>query len=296
LNFRLFDCKKFKGFFMTTEEQVTQLKTVPPPWEPSQYEVAMQIADSLGEREFQPRATIAQIVRALGRTQSLALLEETRRIEAGAGIPVPDGSRRRTPGGVFFYLAYTTGKPKEGKTLRRPGYGQKQKKKKNGQSGQNQSVQSAQKRPAQPQLPIFTWENHADVFDQLAAEKGRATTVKITLVGRPGKVIDRVQCKVTTMESTKKPLLPKGLPVPEAPVTTYTVYIANKQWKKVAEAIADPEDILIVEGFPHFDGQTNSIAVFSTSVTTRNLQMAKRGGGKGKDKSAENAEQVPAAS
>ena len=31
---------------------------------------------------------------------------------------LPDGSRRRTTGGLFFHLAFTTGVPKEGRSLR----------------------------------------------------------------------------------------------------------------------------------------------------------------------------------
>lgn len=37
--------------------------------------------------------------------------------------------------------------------------------------------------------------------------------------------------------------LPKGLPVlPETAVTVYLVYIARKQWQKVAVSIQNPED------------------------------------------------------
>ncbi len=38
----------------------------------------------------------------------------------------------------------------------------------------------------------------------------------------------------------------------------------------------DPEDTLIVEGFPQLDAQTGSIAVFATNTTTRKLQQAQR--------------------
>jgi hypothetical protein len=51
---------------------------------------------------------------------------------------------------------------------------------------------------------------------------------------------------------------------------------ASKQWKKVEEAIKDPEDVLIVEGFPKTDPEVSAIAVFATNVTTKKLQMAKK--------------------
>jgi molybdopterin-guanine dinucleotide biosynthesis protein len=49
-----------------------------------------------------------------------------------------------------------------------------------------------------------------------------------------------------------------------------------KQWNKVAEAIQDPEDVLIVEGYPQLDLETRSIAVFATNTTTKKLQMAQK--------------------
>ena len=99
--------------------------------------------------------------------------------------------------------------------------------------------------------------------------------MKITLVGRPGTVIEREQYFVTIMESSKAPSLPKDVPTPAQIPTPYTVYISSKQWKKVAEAITDPEDALIIEGFPQLDMQTKTIAVFTTNVTTKKLQAAK---------------------
>src|SRR5436305_2820998 len=102
-------------------EGSTQAEHTPPrkPREPSVHETAMFIADALGETEEGPREQLVHVVWALGRTQARALLERTLEIEAGEGLLVPDGSRRRTPGGVYFYLAYTEGKPKPGKRLRR---------------------------------------------------------------------------------------------------------------------------------------------------------------------------------
>jgi hypothetical protein len=54
------------------------------------------------------------------------------------------------------------------------------------------------------------------------------------------------------------------------------VCIARKQWAKVAGAIQDPGDKLIVEGYPAFEKRLGAVAVFATNVTTKNLQAAKR--------------------
>jgi len=105
---------------------------------------------------------------------------------------------------------------------------------------------------------------------------GAATTTKMTLVGRPGKIIERNGSIMTMMESTKVPSLPKGLSAPTDTPTRYTVHISAKQWRKVEEAIKDPEDALIIEGFPKTDPEVSAIAVFTTSVTTKKLQAELR--------------------
>jgi PHAX RNA-binding domain len=245
--------------------------------EPSQAETAAMIADALGETAFGPRATITSLVRTLGRTQARALLTKTQEIEEHEGLMLPDGSRRRTPGGVFFHLAYTTGQPKHGKTLVRPQKPQRKPKHGDAQPVQDHATQKARSatEKSEPAI-VVTWDDRVAIIKEAETEKGNASTVKITLVGRPGKVLDKGAFIVTVMESTKVPMLPKGLPTPGSMTTKYCVYVAAKQWKKVAEAIVDPEDTLIIEGFPKTDAETSAIAVFTTNITTKKQQMAKR--------------------
>ncbi len=63
------------------------------------------IAKALGESDEIPLGQIAGVVRALGDELCLKLLEETQQIEAKGGMMLPDNSRKRTMGGVFFFLA-----------------------------------------------------------------------------------------------------------------------------------------------------------------------------------------------
>ncbi len=67
-------------------------------------QAASHIADTLDEHAPGPRAQIARVVRVLGIERAQAFLEQALAVEQNGGMLLPDGSRRRTPGGVFFKL------------------------------------------------------------------------------------------------------------------------------------------------------------------------------------------------
>jgi len=100
--------------------------------------------------------------------------------------------------------------------------------------------------------------------------------VKITLIGRPERVIDRDQVVIATLRGGKAPTLPKGVPAPPAEPTLFICLIGRKQWNRVAEAIQDPQDALIVEGYPVLDRQLRGIVVHVLNVTTKKQQAAQR--------------------
>jgi hypothetical protein len=227
-----------------------------------QREVATVIAERLGETYLGPRQQIYLIIRALGRTQTVVLFEQTLQIEAAGGMMLPDGSRRRTPGGVFFHLAFITGIPKPGRVLKRP----------------VSRPGGGQKTLASPTSSPFTWQDRLAVIKEIGEQKGSVNTVKITVIGTLGKYVDKGTCVVGTMQHTgeKLPGLPKGVPAPQPVKTNYVVYIGAKQWKKVAETVRDPEDALIIEGFPQIDTKTGAISVFASSVTSKKIQATTR--------------------
>ena len=63
------------------------------------------IAKALGESDEGPLAQIKAVVDNLGEQACLVLLAETEKIEKAGGLMRGDGSGRRSPGGVFFFLA-----------------------------------------------------------------------------------------------------------------------------------------------------------------------------------------------
>jgi PHAX RNA-binding domain len=81
----------------------------PKPLDPA----AQQIAATLGETEPVPLMHIRRIVQTLGPERALQLLEQAQTVEAQGGLLLLDGSRRRTPGGVFFRLVREQTTPAE---------------------------------------------------------------------------------------------------------------------------------------------------------------------------------------
>jgi hypothetical protein len=68
-------------------------------------ETVSTIAKALGESDEIPLFQIAGVVRVLGEETAQKILVETQETEKNGGMMLPDGSRKRTPGGVFFFLA-----------------------------------------------------------------------------------------------------------------------------------------------------------------------------------------------
>ena len=217
-------------------------------------QVARNIVHQLQETNPEAVEQIELIVQRLGIEKAVEFLQEALKIEAEGGLLVRDGSRRRTPGGTFFYLV-------RGKVSRKDRWA---------------IWPHLAHKPKPPPPPPFEWEERLEIVPKLLEQVGEIKTVKITLIGRPGRIVEKGEVVLTSLQASKAPSLPKGLPpVPSEP-TTYVVFIAQKQWKKVAQAIKDPKDSLIVEGYPVLDKRLGTIAVFTRSITTKFLQAARR--------------------
>jgi hypothetical protein len=69
-----------------------------------QEQLIEHIAATLGESQPEPVAQIRRIVQHLGESYAREMLAETLSIEEQGGMLVKSGRRRRTPGGIFFWL------------------------------------------------------------------------------------------------------------------------------------------------------------------------------------------------
>jgi len=229
---------------MTETEQEPQQVRSHPQADPSIAGIAGHIADVLRENERGPRAQVWRAVRFLGPDAAQALLEETQRIEAAGGQLLPDGSRRRTPGGIFFRLVKRDA-PRELRWKIFPA-----------------TKQQAKAKP----VSALMWVERLPLIKQVRATILEDATVEITLIGRPARVIEKKACAIFGLSSTV-PELPAGLPVPPATTTRYTIYVALAQWHEVKAAFdAAPDAQLQVTGHPAYDPDLEGMAVFATGI------------------------------
>ncbi|HEY1014433.1 MAG TPA: hypothetical protein VGE07_17120 [Herpetosiphonaceae bacterium] len=79
-------------------------KRDPKPRPPSDYDRWQAVCDRMGEPSMTVRVHIRIISRLIGLDTVEAVALEAEQIEAAGGMWLPDGSRKRTLGGVFFHL------------------------------------------------------------------------------------------------------------------------------------------------------------------------------------------------
>jgi hypothetical protein len=178
---------------------------------------AAAIAAQLGETTSGPCARSWRRVRTLGPERAQAFVAQALEVEANGGMLIPDGSRKCTLGGIFFYLVHTQVSD-EALQINRAWRWQQWKQR---QPAKAKTTAA----PAPPPLLPFVWDGADPIIAELTATVGEAATGKVTEIGRPNQVVERQGVIILALGSTKPPTLPKGLPpLPSAP-TTYIIFI-----------------------------------------------------------------------
>src|SRR5215471_10253693 len=219
--------------------------------------------DTLAQALQEPkRALLLKVLRTLGQDRCAALLADTLQCEDGGGMPTKDGTRRRTPGGVFFQLVKERATRQERHRLFDP------------PRPRHQQPPTPAPPQAPPQAP--TWEEVQALVQTLP--QGEAT-VKLTLIGRPA--LEAIQTRPTyialRMQGKEPGLLPKGLPpVPDQHPITWLVVIALRQWNRVKDSLeVHADDTLIMEGHPVVAGDGTHV-LFVQNCTSTVQQRAKK--------------------
>ena len=217
--------------------------------------------EKLAEILQEPKAPLLrQVLRTFGPERTVAVLTDTLQCEAQGGMLTKDGSRRRTPGGVFFQLVKERATPQERRRLFPP--------------AGPQHHQAPARPHAEPHAP--TWAEVQALVPTLP--QGEAT-VKLTLIGRPA--LDAVQTRPTyvafRMQGKAPGPLPKGLPpVPDQQPITWLVVMALRQWNRVQDSLAaHADDTLIIEGHPVVAGDGTHV-LLAQNCTSTVQQRAKK--------------------
>jgi hypothetical protein len=221
--------------------------------------VAAAIAAQLDESASYVIGQIQRIVDHLGAEAAYGFLDKTKQCLADGSVLTHDGQRKRSPGGTFFFLV-------RGVTAEQH------------QAIWPQHQLPGHLRPRKTKPPRLSWEEARAAIPEALSQQGTAMSAKLTLVGRPGKIIEKEHVVITTLTSDKAPSIPRGVPkAPEAPVV-YLVFIARKQWERVAGALAaDENDRLVVTGYPVLDKETEAIVVLGQSVSTKLTTTSRQG-------------------
>lgn len=216
-----------------------------------------QIAQALGEEKKGPLYQIEQIVCLYGAEQALTWLAETQAIEAGGGMLTYDGQRQRTLGGVFFRMV-------------------RDRLVESGQQDNLHTIFGSRKTTdLEPSQRQASWSERDALIAEAGTQIGKANSVKVTITGKPGKVVERQNFTLMMLKDAGTlPTIPRGIPAPaRVPQTTYIVYVATKQWNKVKDALAQNDNSLIIDGAQFYDPEYGAIAVLATNVKVQSKQQ-----------------------
>jgi len=233
------------------DEQIATIQKLMPGMAKELEKITSYTAEILQETEEKPINQIRQVIATLTAKKVIKLLVKTLKIEGSGGMPVYNGSRRRTLGGIFFFLAQRWVDPKYRIIIWPEMF---------------------------PTHATINWADRIPLIKEAVKEVGQANIPRLILIGRPGKVIEKGKVVLTTMQPKPQPKsLPKGLPMlPEEPTTPYILYIGSKQWRKVKDSLSNKNDELIVEGYPAFNPQLKAITVFAIKTSTKLIEESRR--------------------
>lgn len=209
--------------------------------------VVQEVASALGETDEAPLNQLVRLLEVKGEDFLKEVLAETLAIEEKGGMKTHKGNRRRTPGGVFFFLVKGKLEPE----LRAdvfPNFGTTKK------------------------GTVIAWDDRQEIVEETQKQPGRARIVTAQVQG----VVDKVEIRETSVvlsllySHEKSMTYPRGVPYPPHDDSQITVYMGLAHWEGVEKALSSSDkDEILVTGTLFYDEETRSIAIFSSHVTTR---------------------------
>lgn len=251
-------------------------------------ETATDIAQQLHENNTEAVAQIGRIVEYLGAEETYALMTKALEAEKEGGMQTVDGRRTRTLGGIFFYLArrripskirptiwlhLQNPQPQPRKPAAKPRKDAKAARPTGGKPANGGSRQPSSPRPggsgyrAGSAGQRSATHAHPPTATEVPVTQGDVSSVKITVVGRPNRIIERGDVILMPMANTKIPMVNRNLPSPPTDPVVYLVYLARNQWEKIASAVESSQTRLSVEGYPFYDKKLGVISILTSQAT-----------------------------
>lgn len=234
--------------------------------------VTQEIAETLGEKDDGPLSQLEMLVEHKGEEFVREVLKETLEVEKKGGMRTHSGKRRRTVGGVFFYLAKGKLEPELRQKIF-PNFG-------------------TTKRGT-----VISWDERHEMAAAAREKPGRARVITCMVQGRIEDVEIKESSVVLTLLYTHEDsaTYPRGVPVPPSDDMALTVYMGIGHWESVAGSLEHKRDEIIINGTMGFDPETESIAIFAQQVTTRYQERKKRQAEREAEAKAEKSQKQPAA-
>lgn len=211
-------------------------------------DIASQLIERLQETERKPVRQIKQIVEICGAEFALFMAENAETIFNNEGMTVQDGSRKRSLGGVFFYIVRGSVPPDVRRVI---------------------FPVSAKDRMKPSKYPELDWDNRHEVL-QTITNIGEVDEVNISIKGKPDHIERRAHLVVVALEGVIGPeqTFPRGMPPITEEPSRFFIYISENQWEKhVAKAFTKNRKPMIhVDGACFFDGESGGIGIYARAV------------------------------
>jgi hypothetical protein len=216
-----------------------------------------EIARLLGESSAASCEQIARVITHCGEPLAREIAEATLALERNGGMMTMDGTRRRTPCGVFFELVRRRVSAEDLFFIR------------NGRTRSEKGDTSA-----------MPWSDRLAAAQEARAKSGEVSAVSMMIVGTPTRITSKDGFVLVTIEQKDIPPLPRGLPALPSAVTTFLVGVARSQWRIVERFVKNGEP-LIASGYPLPDETKGRVVVYAMRVdtpSTKKIRMQKKKG------------------
>lgn len=210
--------------------------------------LAKEIAAQLKEDKSVPMLQIRKLIELKGEPFVREQVAATLKVEESGGMMTAEGDRRRTIGGVFFWLS------KEALTT------------------EERLEVFPSRRHYQPPVRTIQWEERREILASMT-RYGRIRTMQLVLRGQvPVLSQDDEWVQIgfqQTIESHPVQVYPRGVPAPPEQVVTWVVAVEASRWHAVIAKFDELRDEIVIEAMPFWDQTSQLMVMWSREIVAR---------------------------